>query len=79
MLSRVISFRLSLVLLLSVFVLLTACGQSSSPTTGVQPTAAPTPALDVYGTPIVFPVAAQRFVSAARVWQLHLSSKGIEF
>ena len=64
MLSRVISFRLSLVLLLSVFVLLTACGQSSSPTTGVQPTAAPTAALDVYGTPIVFPATApQRIVS----------------
>lgn len=64
MLSRVISFRLSLVLLLSVFVLVTACGQSSSPTTGVQPTAAPTPALDVYGTPIVFPATApQRIVS----------------
>ncbi|HZU03537.1 MAG TPA: cobyrinate a,c-diamide synthase, partial [Ktedonobacteraceae bacterium] len=26
-----------------------------------------------------FPLAAQRFVSAARVWQLHLSSKRIEF
>src|SRR5947209_5057285 len=64
MLSRVISFRPSLVLLLSVFVLLTACGQSSSPTTGVQPTAAPTAALDVYGTPIVFPATApQKIVS----------------
>jgi iron complex transport system substrate-binding protein len=64
MLSRVISFRLSLVLLLSAFVLLTACGQSSSPTTGVQPTATPTAALDVYGTPIVFPATApQRIVS----------------
>src|SRR6266516_6106616 len=64
--SHVISFRLSLVLLLSCFVLLTACGQSSSPTTGAKPTPTPTVALDFYGTPIVFPnTAPQRIVSLA--------------
>jgi iron complex transport system substrate-binding protein len=64
MLSRVRSFRHSLVLLLSFFVLLAACGQSSSPTTGSQPTLTPTVARDVYGTPIVFPTTApQRIVS----------------
>jgi iron complex transport system substrate-binding protein len=64
MLSRVTSFRHSLVLLLSSFVLLAACGQSSSPTTGSQLTPTPTVARDVYGTPVVFPTAApQRIVS----------------
>ncbi len=62
--SHVISFRLSLVLLLSCFVLLTACGQSSSPATGTKPTPTPTAALDFYGTPIAFPKAPpQRIVS----------------
>jgi len=64
MLSRVTSFRHSLVLLLSIFVLLTACGQSSSPAAGSQPAPTPTVARDVYGTPIVFPATApQRIVS----------------
>jgi iron complex transport system substrate-binding protein len=64
MLSRVTSFRLSLVLLLSFFVLLASCGQSASPTTGSQPAPTPTVARDVYGTPIVFPTTApQRIVS----------------
>jgi iron complex transport system substrate-binding protein len=58
MLSRVTSLRLSLVLLLSLFVLLAACGQTASPTTGSQPT--PTVARDVFGTPIVFPTTAPR-------------------
>src|SRR5438128_6457894 len=62
--SHVISFRLSLVLLLSCFVLLTACGQSSSQATGAKPTPTPTAALDFYGTPIVLPTSApQRIVS----------------
>ncbi len=62
--SHVISFRLSLVLLLTCIVLLTACGQSSSPATGAKPTPTPTPALDFYGTPIAFPSnAPQRIVS----------------
>jgi iron complex transport system substrate-binding protein len=64
MFSRVISFRLSLLLLLSCFVLLTACGQNSSPTAGPQLVATPTVARDVYGTPIVFPTTPpQRIIS----------------
>ena len=58
--SHVISFRLLLVLLLSCFIVLAACGQSSSPTTGAKPTSTPTAALDVYGTPIVLPTTAPR-------------------
>jgi iron complex transport system substrate-binding protein len=58
--SHVISLRLALVLLLSCFVLLTACGQSSSPATGAKPTPTPTVALDFYGTPIAFSTAAPR-------------------
>src|SRR5260370_8988750 len=58
--SRIISYRLWLVLLLSCFVLLTACGQSSSPTTGAKLTSPPTASLDVYGTPIVLPTTAPR-------------------
>lgn len=62
--SYVISFRLSLVLLLTCFVLLTACGQSSSPATGTKPTPTPTAALDFYGTPMAFPkTPPQRIVS----------------
>lgn len=66
--SHVIFLRLSLILLLSFFVLLTACAQSSSTTTGTSSTATQTPtptvALDVYGTPIAFPASApQRIVS----------------
>lgn len=61
---RVISFRLSLLLLLSCFVLLTACGQNSSPAAGPQPVATPTVARDAYGTPIVFPTTPpQRIIS----------------
>ena len=66
MFSRLLSFRVSLVLLLSLFVLLTACGQSTSTTTGSLPTppAPPAPtstlALDFYRTPIVFPTTAPR-------------------
>ena len=56
--SHVISFRLTLVLLLTRFVLLTACGQNSAPATGAKPT--PTVAFDFYGTPIVFPTTAPR-------------------
>jgi iron complex transport system substrate-binding protein len=79
--SYVISFRFSLVLLLSCFVLLTACGQSSSPTTGAKPTLTPTVALEVYGTPIAFPnTAPQRIVSllpgtSAMLEALHLQGR----
>src|SRR5215471_21783212 len=58
--SHVISFRLALVLLLFCFALLAACGQSSSPAAGANPTATPTVALDFYGTPIAFPTTAPR-------------------
>ncbi|TMD66748.1 MAG: ABC transporter substrate-binding protein [Chloroflexi bacterium] len=62
--SYVISFRLSVVLLLSCFVLLTACGQSSSPATEAKPSPTPTAALDFYGTPMAFPkTPPQRIVS----------------
>lgn len=64
MLSRVISFRISTILLLSFFILLAACGQGSSPPPGSQPAVTPTVARDFYGTPIVFPkTAPQRIVS----------------
>ena len=60
MFSRVIS----LLLLLSCFVLLTACGQNSSPAAGPQLVATPTVARDAYGTPIVFPTTPpQRIIS----------------
>ena len=60
MFSRIIS----LLLLLSCFVLLTACGQNTSPAAGPQPVATPTVALDAYGTPIVFPTTPpQRIIS----------------
>jgi iron complex transport system substrate-binding protein len=58
--SYVIPFRLSFVLLLTCFVLLTACGQSSSPTTGAKSALTPSATLDFYGTPIVFPTSAPR-------------------
>lgn len=62
--SYLIPFRLALVLLLTCFVLLTACGQSSAPATGTKPTPTPTVTLDFYGTPLVFPTTApQRIVS----------------
>ena len=61
---RVNSYRLSLLLLLSCFVLLTACGQNTSPAAGPQLVATPTVALDAYGTPIVFPTTPpQRIIS----------------
>ncbi|GAC1399743.1 MAG: ABC transporter substrate-binding protein [Ktedonobacteraceae bacterium] len=56
----------SYILFLLTFVLLLAgCGQQSTTTTGSTSTqVTPTPALDVYGTPIVFPkTAPQRIVS----------------
>jgi iron complex transport system substrate-binding protein len=58
--SYLIPFRLSLVLLLTCLVLLTACGQSSSPTSGAKSAVTPPSTLDFYGTPIVFPTSAPR-------------------
>ena len=63
--THVISSRLFVVLLLSLVVLLAACGQSGN-TTGSTPAQTPTPtvALDAYGKPITFPNSApQRIVS----------------
>src|SRR5579875_20223 len=64
--SHVISSRLFVVLLLSLVVLLTACGGQSGSSTGSTPTQTPTPTvtLDAYGKPIIFPsTAPQRIVS----------------
>ena len=58
--SYLIPFRLSFVLLLTCFVLLTACGQNSSTTTGAKSALTPPAVLDFYGTPIVFPTSAPR-------------------
>ena len=85
--SHVISLRLALVLLLFGFVLLTACGQSSSPAAGAKPTPTPTVALDFYGTPIAFPTTApQRIVSllpstSEMLGALHLQGRvvGIDY
>ncbi|MBV9689079.1 MAG: ABC transporter substrate-binding protein [Ktedonobacteraceae bacterium] len=60
---RVISVR-HLFILLVPLSLLVACGQNGPSSTGTNTAATPTPALDVYGTPIVFPkTAPQRIVS----------------
>src|ERR1700719_945496 len=62
--SYVISSRLIVPLLLSLLVLLSACGQSTTTTNTSAPTATPTAALDAYGTPITYPTKApQRIVS----------------
>ena len=64
MFSRLLTFRLSLMLLLSLCVLFTACGQGTSTTTGSQPKPTPMVAFDYYGTPVVSPTTApQRIVS----------------
>lgn len=63
--THVISSRLFVILLLSLVVLLVACGQSGN-TTGSTPAQTPTPTvtLDAYGKPITFPTSApQRIVS----------------
>ncbi|HLX41688.1 MAG TPA: ABC transporter substrate-binding protein [Ktedonobacteraceae bacterium] len=63
--SYVISSRMIVPFLLSLLVLLSACGQSANTTTNSSaPTATPTAALDAYGTPITYPTTApQRIVS----------------
>ncbi|MBV8822527.1 MAG: ABC transporter substrate-binding protein, partial [Ktedonobacteraceae bacterium] len=61
--TRVVSTRHLFIFLVSLSLLL-ACGQNGSSSTGTNTPATPTPALDVYGTPIVFPkTAPQRIVS----------------
>ena len=83
MFSRFLSFRLSLMLLLSLFVLLSACGQSTSTTTGSLPTPTPTTALDFYRTPVVFPTTAPRRIvsllpnTSEMLGALHLQSRVI--
>ncbi len=62
--TRVIIPNRILFFLLSFVLLLTACVQQSTTTGGASTQATPTPALDVYGTPIAFPkTAPQRIVS----------------
>jgi iron complex transport system substrate-binding protein len=64
--TRVISSHLSLLLSVLLLFGLAACGQPASSATGTQSMPTPTAivALDVYGTPIVFPkTAPQRIVS----------------
>ncbi len=70
------------VLCLILLALLSACGQGGTTTTSsASPTATPTPALDAYGTPIVFPgTAPQRIVSLTPsiseiLGALHLESR----
>lgn len=54
----------SLFLCLALLSLLAACGQAGATASSASLTATPTPARDVYGTPIVFPTAApQRIIS----------------
>lgn len=61
--TRIISSRLTLVLLVSLTLLLAACGGQPSTSTGGTGTK-PTPALDMYGTPIAFPASApQRIIT----------------
>jgi iron complex transport system substrate-binding protein len=79
--SNLIPFRLSFVLLLTCFVLLTACGQNSSLATGTQSSLTPTAVLDFYGTPIVFPTSAPRRIvsllpnTSEMLGALHLQSR----
>jgi iron complex transport system substrate-binding protein len=64
--TRVTSSHLLLLLLVSLLFWLAACGQTPSPASATtpKPTTTSTLAVDVYGTPIVFPTAApQRIVS----------------
>src|SRR5579863_5338228 len=86
--SYVISSRMIVPFLLSLLVLLSACGQSANTTTNSSaPTATPTAALDAYGTPITYPTTApQRIVSltpniSEMLGALNLDSKvvGVDF
>jgi iron complex transport system substrate-binding protein len=86
--THVISSRLCMLIFLVCVFLLAACGQSTPTQTGSTPaatqaSATPTPALDAYGTPIVFPqTLPQRIVSLAAstseiLGGLHLQSRVI--
>jgi len=85
--SYVISSRLIVPLLLTLLVLLSACGQSTTTTSTTAPTATPTAALDAYGSPITYPATApQRIVSltpniSEMLGALHLDSKvvGVDY
>ncbi len=87
--SHVISTRFMTLFLVAFLLLLAACGQGPTSTSGttVAPTPTPTVALDAYGTPIVFPTTApQRIVSltpstSEMLGTLHVDSKvvGIDY
>jgi iron complex transport system substrate-binding protein len=86
--SYVISSRLIVPLLLTLLVLLSACGQSTTTTESSLTVLTPTPtALDAYGVPIIFPTTApQRIVSltpndSEMLGALHLDSKvvGVDY
>lgn len=87
--TRVISPKHVFVLFVSLLILLTACSQNTSPSTGStsKPTPTPTVALDAYGTPITFPkTAPQRIISLVPstseiLGALHLESRvvGIDY
>ncbi len=86
--SYVISSRLIVPLLLTLLVLLSACGQSTTTTESSLAELTPTPiALDAYGIPITFPTTApQRIVSltpndSEMLGALHLDSKvvGVDY
>ncbi len=85
--SYVISSRLIVPVLLTLLVLLSACGQSTTTTSSSAPTATPTSALDAYGTSITYPTTApQRIVSltpndSEMLGALHLDSKvvGVDY
>jgi iron complex transport system substrate-binding protein len=74
--THVISSCKVLFLLLSILILLAACGTNSASTSG-KPT--PTPAVDVYGTPITFPqTAPQRIITLAASMSEILGSLNLE-
>ncbi len=88
--TRVIAFNRIVFFLLFFVLLLTSCGQQSTTTgssTSTPATSTPTPALDVYGTPIVIPkTAPQRIISLVPstseiLGALHLESRvvGIDY
>ena len=87
MLSRFLTFRLSILLFLSFCLLFTACRQNTATTTGSPAKPTPTVALDNNGTPIAFPTTApQRIISllpstSEILGALHLQSRvvGVDY